>query len=98
MLFRSATADSGIGLYAVTLIRPIDIYGQRLTDYRPGGYGSFGLLYRLTENGFHININTKYHYILSGNNNNIDHPLLFYTGEEKTGFFQICAGITLNTG
>ncbi|MCD6379740.1 hypothetical protein J7M07_04770, partial [bacterium] len=80
----TATADSGIGLYSITLIRPIGILEQRLTDYQPGVYGSLGLLYRLTENGFYININAKYNYISSGGDNKIDHPLLFYTGEKRT--------------
>jgi len=94
----SATAGSGVGLYAITLIRPIGIIEQRLTDYQPGVYGSLGLLYRLTQGGVFMNFEAKYHYISSGGKNNIYHPLLFYTGEEKTGFFQICAGITLFIG
>jgi hypothetical protein len=94
----TATADSGIGLYSITLIRPIGIFEQRLTDYQPGAYGSLGLLYRLTKNGFYMNINAKYNYISSGGKNNIDHPLLFYTGEERTEFLQLCVGVTLNTG
>ncbi len=94
----SATAGSGVGLYAITLIRPIGIIEQRLTDYQPGVHGSLGLLYRLTQGGVFMNFNAKYHYISSGGKNNIHHPLRFYTGEKKIGFFQICAGITLFTG
>ncbi|MDZ7859525.1 MAG: hypothetical protein U5O15_02450 [Candidatus Krumholzibacteriota bacterium] len=94
----TATFDSGAGLYAITLIRPLGIFQQSITDYQPGIYGGIGLLYRISESTFSINLNAKYHYISTGSDNTRDHPLLFYTGEKSCGFFQICAGITLDTG
>ncbi|HMA76358.1 MAG TPA: hypothetical protein VKO43_03515 [Candidatus Krumholzibacteriaceae bacterium] len=94
----TATFESGAGLYAITLIRPLGFFQQRMTDYQPGISGGIGLLYRFSKSDISINLNAKYHYISSGGDNTLDHPLLFYTGEERTAFLQICAGITLTTG
>jgi hypothetical protein len=89
------TSESGPGLYAITLIRP-GLIELSSNDYQPGLYAGAGFLYRITENNLCFNINAKYHYLFSGTGD--DHPIYVFTEKERTGFFQISAGITLATG
>jgi len=89
------SAEAGPGLYAITLIKP-GIFELSLNDYQPGLYTGAGLNYRLADSKICLNLSAKYHYIFSGTG--IDHPIYVFTDRNRTGFFQICAGITLATG
>lgn len=91
----SLSAEGGPGLYAITLIRP-GIFELSLNDYQPGFYAGLGFIYRLTRENIHLDLNMKYHYIFSGAND--EHPLYYYTGDDRTGFFQVGFGVTLITG
>ncbi len=89
------SAEAGPGLYAVTLIKP-GIFELSLNDYQPGLYSGAGLSYRIGESRLCLNLSAKYHYIFSGSGE--EHPIYVFTDRDRTGFFQICAGITLATG
>lgn len=89
------SAEGGPGIYAITLIKPgfIELYRN---DYQPGFYGGIAALYRLGSNNIFIELSGKYHYIFSGDSDR--NIIFYYTGEKRTGFFQVCLGVILRTG
>ncbi|MGM0484559.1 MAG: hypothetical protein ACQERI_08425 [Candidatus Krumholzibacteriota bacterium] len=89
------TAEGGPGIYAITLIKPgfIELYSN---DYQPGFYGGLAALYRLGINNIYIELSGKYHYIFSGGSQR--NIIFYYTGEDRTDFFQVCVGVMLRTG
>lgn len=90
------TIECGAGLYAVSAVIPTGIYEGTVTDNQFGFFGGAGLLYRITERWLAVNLNAKYHYFLSGDE--YRDTIWFYTGEERTAFYQIALGVMLFTG
>lgn len=92
----SLSAESGLGLYTVTSIIPSGIfYEGRIYRNQFGFYGGLHFYYRLNRQGLSLDIGTKYHYVLSGEDPAV--AVYSFTGEEKIGFFQVTVGIIFFT-
>jgi hypothetical protein len=90
----SSTAEVGGGLYTINAVIPAGFYEGNITDNQYGFYGGLGLLYRLSKN-LSLNLNGKYHYVFSGKGT--EHAIYFYTGKERTSYFQIAVGVMILT-
>jgi hypothetical protein len=90
----SATAEVGGGLYTINTVIPAGFYEGNITDNQYGFYGGFGVLYRLSKS-LSLNLNGKYHYVFSGDGD--EHAIYFYTGKDRTPYFQIAVGIMILT-
>ena len=90
------TLEAGGGLYTVSAVIPTGIYEGTLTDNHLGVFAGAGLLYRITDRWLAVNLHAKYHYFFSGDE--YRDTIWFYTGEERTAFYQIALGVMLFTG
>lgn len=88
------TAEAGGGLYTINTVIPAGFYEGNITDNQYGFYGGLGVLYRLSKS-LSLNLNGKYHYVFSGEGNK--HAIYFYTGKERTSYYQIAVGIMIRT-
>jgi hypothetical protein len=91
----SATTEAGGGLYTINTVIPAGFYEGNITDNQYGFYAGAGLLYRLSKS-LSLNVNGKYHYVFSGDEDK--HALYFYTGKERTQYFQFTFGVMIRTG
>lgn len=91
----AVTAEVGGGLYTINTVIPAGFYEGNITDNQYGFYGGLGLLYRLSKS-LSLNLNGKYHYVFSGDDDR--HAIYFYTGKERTPYFQIALGVMIRTG
>ena len=91
----AATAEIGGGLYTINTVIPAGFYEGNIIDNQFGFYGGLGVLYRLSTS-LSLNLNGKYHYVFSGEGNK--HAIYFYTGEDRTPYYQIAVGVMIRTG
>ncbi len=91
----SSTAEIGGGLYTINTVIPAGFYEGTITDNQYGFYGGAGFLYRLTKS-LSLNLNGKYHYVFSGKDET--HAIYFYTGRERTQYYQVTIGVMFFTG
>ncbi len=89
------TVEAGPGLYSANAILSSGFNEAQKTDNHFGIYAGLGLLYRLAKT-VQLNANVKYHLVFIGAD--MENTLYFYTGENTVGFFQITAGIMVNSG